>query len=107
MNEAKLFGKRLQRQADLETEQYIFKCLCHSTKHLLRKVEESTGIYSTMYQLAETCLTSRFVRESIVDEHRMAFSALRAATEEKKGEWIEYFASLQSISTRELTSRGM
>ena len=50
----------------MDIESMLFKYICNMTKHLLTKVNESIQIYTTMYQLAETVYTTKFIKTGIV-----------------------------------------
>jgi hypothetical protein len=99
INELRLSGKRLARENDSSTESYVFECVCITTEKLLGNVKESAKIYGTMYQLAETCFTAKFIRMDILEEHTKLFSMIRAQTEESEiSSFLQYFTDLSNLS---------
>ena len=98
VNELKLFGKRVDRDEDLELEGMLFKYLCYLTKNLLTNVSESVQIYTTMYQLAETVYTTKFVKTVILEEHRKTFATIRSTLDATGfSSHLEYFTNLFRI----------
>lgn len=69
------------------------------TQRLLENVKESSKIYGTMYQLAETCFTAKFIHIDILDEHTKLFSLIRSRTEESEiSSFLQYFTDLSTLS---------
>jgi hypothetical protein len=78
----------------------LFKYICNMTKHLLTKVNESIQIYTTMYQLAETVYTTKFIKTVILEEHKRMFTTIRATVDAAGfSSHLEYFTNLYRISS--------
>lgn len=103
MNELRIFGKRMARDDDIEVEEQLFRHLSQSSLDIMKKVMESSRIYSKMYQLSETYLMTKFVKSEIVDEEKKLFTVIRADLEEEGiSSYLEYFVKVFKISRIEL-----
>lgn len=92
----------MMRDDDLEIEDQLFKHISSASFVLMKRIAESSKIYSVMYQLAESCLTNKFVRSAIIDDQKKLFASIRSDLDSADFKsYLEYFVFVFKISTRQ------
>jgi hypothetical protein len=94
-----LFSKRISKNEDLDFENFIFARVCSLTQNLLRSIQESNEVYKNIYKKGEAYLTTSFIKNTVLPNHKRLFGDYLQAMEDQTCKtYFEYFGKMIKLS---------